>query len=99
MIIMLMGIKGSAFKTHVKTSTAAGPALRFEFQPLDPGKPIGCVVISINKRDAHFLGEPDILIFAYFIFFPGMDIGVIEKNCKIDARSRQRLHQFSGTWS
>ena len=91
-----MGIQRRAGKPHIETHGAACAALRLAFHAFGAGEPVLHVVIGIDKRNAHFLGITDILVFADVVFAFWVDIGVVEKNRHIDAVDQHLLHQLAG---
>ena len=90
-----MRIQRGAFKAHVKTHGAADAALGLVFHAFGASKPVFGVVIGINKRHAVLLGKADVFVFADFVFFERMDVGVVKINGVVNAAGKQGFHHFA----
>ena len=76
---MFCCIQCRTLKAHIKTHGAADAFLRFIFHAFSTFKPVVCVVVTVYKRNIMLFGKADIFLFADFIFFNRMDIGIIKK--------------------
>ena len=90
-----MGIKCGALKTHVKALGAALSALWFIFKTLDAVEPVVDIVVCVNETDAMLFGKTNVLVLADFVFFDGMDVGVVEKNIVLDSACQHGLHDLA----
>ena len=95
---MLMRVQRRAFETHVETHGTADSSFGFVLHAAGTFEPVVAVIVCVNKRNAEFLGEPNVLVFAQFVFLLRMDIGVVEENGEVDARRLHGLHDFSRAW-
>ena len=77
---MLFSIKRRALKTHIKTHGAALALLWLPLEAFDAAKPIVAVIIRVDKWNVELFGKTDIFIFADFVFFARMNIGIVKEN-------------------
>jgi hypothetical protein len=90
-------IQSRALEPHVKAGGAARAALRLVFQPLDSLEPVVHVVVGVDEFDMVLPGEPDVFVFANFVFVYRVDIRVVKINGIIDARCGHGLHDLART--
>ena len=90
-------VQRRALETHVEAHGAAHAALGFVLHTLGPGEPVVLVVVRIDEGYAELLRETDVLVLAQNVFLQGMDIGVIEEDCKVNAGGQHRFHHLPTT--
>ena len=94
---MLRRVKRGAGKAHIKAHGAACATFGVALHALRAGEPVLHVVIRINERNTHLLGEANILVFANFIFLQRVNVRVVEKDSEVDAVGDDLLHQLTRT--
>lgn len=91
-----MGVEGGALEAHIEAGSAAGAAFGFPFEAFYAGIPTVGIVVGIDEGDVVFLGEADVFLFSDFIFFAGMDVGVVEVDGVGDAGVVEGFHYVAG---
>ena len=90
-------VESCSFKAHVKTQGAAVAPLWLHFIALRALKPIFSIIVQINERRVQLVCVALVFLFTKFIFFAGMNVGVIEQDRVVDTRPRDLIHHIPGT--
>ena len=96
---VLVRVQRRSFETHVEAHGAAHAALGFVLHTPGPGEPVVLVVVGIDEGNAELFRETDVLVLAQNVLFQGVDVGIIEEDCKVDAGGQHRFHHLSATGS
>ena len=94
---VFFSVESCSFKAHVKTQGAAVAPLWLHFIAVRALKPIFSIIVQINERRVQLVCVALVFLFTKFIFFAGMNVGVIEQDCVVDTRSRDLIHHIPGT--
>ena len=94
---VFLSVESRSFKAHVKTQSAAVAPLWLHFIAVRALKPIFSIIVQINERRVQLVCVALVFLFTKFIFFAGMNVGVIEQDCVVDTRSRDLIHHIPGT--
>ena len=94
---VFVGVQGGALETHIEAHGAAAAAFGIHFHAFSAFEPVVDIVIGVDKRNTVFFGKGDVFVFADFVFFFRVDIGVVEIDGEVDAAGEHGFHHFAGT--
>lgn len=105
---MFRGIAGGLRQAQGEAAQAAGASFGFVLQARHLGFPVGVVVVGIDEIEVFRCYEADGLVFARFVFFLRVDVGVAVEHSRAQsvgqhafddgrrAGSAARVEQYAG---